>query len=614
MTDNNEAIKALETFINSSAFNNMSPKLQDDLRKNLADMLAQQDSALLQNVKDAIRDSVDKVLSDDSPLEFSLIVERKNNVLTIKEYSESATTTEVSNEEVSTGRTLAKSIGFTVVFPNGGRIKENNAKMTFVHTLVEIGLEKIANCGFGRKYSGYDLVGKEERTTNNLNWQYKVGEWFVYTYMDNELKVLTLMELSEKLGLGLKIFFDNGTEYKYVPVSVQDPAKQFKVVFPDGTVFCEDQAVLTLAYTIKHIGLERVANRKSQKLYGGYQLVDKRKKTDNGVKWQQEVDGWYVFTYFNNQRKAMLLNELSAELDLGLKVFIGNELIEAENKKSYNLTTPKAVVTNTEDLSKSTRDTSRYSFNGGVPVSKRRLAWQIVKEYIKNHPNVDYAHLKEIFVPEITTKTLGVVRSLIDMPESMPESEYPRRYMMKDEDLIELSDGDLITVCSQWNVDRIAKIIEIAKSQGWSVVRTGDETDETQIKPQSNETEIENVVYESQIEKEPTFVSEPVTDEFIDDNAEFGVTFADGSYIEEETPLNTFLATLSKIGISRIPDVGVMIDNIELVSKDQSNEMKQIALNGFYIYTDLTSAQMMDALQQISDYYYMDLEIGTEEE
>ena len=55
MTDNNEAIKALETFINSSAFNNMSPKLQDDLRKNLADMLAQQDSALLQNVKDAIR-------------------------------------------------------------------------------------------------------------------------------------------------------------------------------------------------------------------------------------------------------------------------------------------------------------------------------------------------------------------------------------------------------------------------------------------------------------------------------------------------------------------------------------------------------------------------------
>ena len=86
MTDNNEAIKALETFINSSAFNNMSPKLQDDLRKNLADMLAQQDSALLQTVKDAISDSVDKVLSD-SPLEFSLIVERKNNVLTIKEYS-----------------------------------------------------------------------------------------------------------------------------------------------------------------------------------------------------------------------------------------------------------------------------------------------------------------------------------------------------------------------------------------------------------------------------------------------------------------------------------------------------------------------------------------------
>ena len=107
MTDNNEAIKALETFINSSAFNNMSPKLQDDLRKNLADMLAQQDSALLQNVKDAIRASVDKVLSDDSPLEFSLIVERKNNVLTIKEYSESATTTEVFKYVVSTGRSLA---------------------------------------------------------------------------------------------------------------------------------------------------------------------------------------------------------------------------------------------------------------------------------------------------------------------------------------------------------------------------------------------------------------------------------------------------------------------------------------------------------------------------
>lgn len=604
---NNESIIALQNFINSSAFGLMPQSTQDEIRNNLATMLQKEQTKVLDNVKECIVESVSQKLAD-SDIEFSFVIERKNKIVTIKEYQSGTfevikpqeETPEEETEEKE-GRTFAKSVGFKVLFPDGKEIKKNNAKNTFVQALVEIGLDKIVDSGFTKFFAGYNLIGKEERTDAIGNWQLKVGDWYIYTFMDNDQKVSTLMQVSEHLNLGLRIIWDDGTEYDYSQAkSSIAQSKVFKVEFPDGEVICENKAVLTLAYAIRKIGLEKVAARPNQKTYSDYYLVDRRLKTDDGKKWQQEVDGWYVFTFMNNQRKAQILNDLSEEMELGLRVYIDGELVSANSQDST------IVIPQSEDKKKARKsftanhDKTKFSLNGADFTNKRRFAWQVVKTYIEKNPTVTYSELQDVFLPEFTSKRLGVVRSIIDMPTDMPESEYPQRYLMKDDELIELADGDIITVCIQWNPERLANMIELAEKQGWSVRKA---IDGVLIEEQPNTS------YQTPEEEKPQSVAKT--------NAEgstFGVTFADGSYIEGDSSYETFLLTLKKIGLVRIPDVGITYGNINLVSVMEKDADKQIKIDGVYVYKNLNDEQMMNALQQISDYYYMDLEIGTEEE
>lgn len=395
---NNESIIALQNFINSSAFGLMPQSTQDEIRNNLATMLKEEQSKALDKVKKCIVESVSQILAD-SDIEFSFVVERKNKIVTIKEYQpeivEVTKPQEESQEEETEekeGRTLAKSVGFKVLFPDGREIKKNNAKNTFVQTLVEIGLDMIADSGFTKLFAGYNLIGKDERTDVAGNWQLKVGDWFIYTFMDNDLKVSTLMQVSEHLDLGLRIIWDDGTEYDYSQAkSSIAPSKVFKVEFPDGEVICENKAVMTLAYAIRKIGLDKVASRPNQKTYSDYYLVDRRLKTDDGKNWQQEVDGWYVFTYMNNQRKAQLLNDLSEEMGLGLKVYIDGELVSANTQDST------IIIPQSEDTKKSrasftaNHDKTKFSLNGDDFTNKRRFAWQVVKTYIEQNPTVTWS-------------------------------------------------------------------------------------------------------------------------------------------------------------------------------------------------------------------------------
>lgn len=143
-------------------------------------------------------------------------------------------------------------------------------------------------------------------------------------------------------------------------------------------------------------------------------------------------------------------------------------------------------------------------------------------------------------------------------------------------------------------------MIEVAEKQGWSVRKA---IDGIVIDEQPNTS------YQIPEEEKPQAVAETDIE-----GSSFGVTFADGSYIEGDTSYETFLLTLKKIGLIRIPDVGITYGNINLVSVMEKDVEKQIKIDGVYVYKNLNDEQMMNALQQISDYYYMDLEIGTEEE
>ena len=102
------------------------------------------------------------------------------------------------------------------------------------------------------------------------------------------------------------------------------------------------------------------------------------------------------------------------------------------------------------------RDLSKYKFNG-AEYNKGRLALAIIFEYAKTKkPTLKQA--LTIFPAEIVPPygTIAEVKEARKMSKARP------RFFLKDEELVRLKDC-VIAVSNQWTVDRVNRIIAIAK-------------------------------------------------------------------------------------------------------------------------------------------------------
>jgi hypothetical protein len=92
------------------------------------------------------------------------------------------------------------------------------------------------------------------------------------------------------------------------------------------------------------------------------------------------------------------------------------------------------------------------------------------------------------------------------------------------------------------------------------------------------------------------------------------VTFPDGTIIWHRQAIDTFIDALRKIGLERIPKVGILHGNgFNLVSRDKRptvpGRIWQHECDGWYIYSNISNSQKTADLQLISDYYHLGLKI-----
>lgn len=139
--------------------------------------------------------------------------------------------------------------------------------------------------------------------------------------------------------------------------------------------------------------------------------------------------------------------------DNGLVMIIEDKIIRQDS------TTPLK-----QGDSNNVRDVTRYSIDGGEPLKKRRFVLAVVKKYVESHPDISYEKLRQRFPDWLSNSPLyGVFRPLddiLDKIESQPDLE--KRFFLDDDDLIELSDGTIITVYNQWGI-HFPNFLEVAK-------------------------------------------------------------------------------------------------------------------------------------------------------
>lgn len=92
------------------------------------------------------------------------------------------------------------------------------------------------------------------------------------------------------------------------------------------------------------------------------------------------------------------------------------------------------------------------------------------------------------------------------------------------------------------------------------------------------------------------------------------VTFPDGTVIWHRQAIDTFIDALRKIGLERIPAVGIQHGNgYNLVSKDKRPTMPgriwQHECDGWYIYSNISNGTKAEDLKRISNHYHLGLKI-----
>lgn len=92
------------------------------------------------------------------------------------------------------------------------------------------------------------------------------------------------------------------------------------------------------------------------------------------------------------------------------------------------------------------------------------------------------------------------------------------------------------------------------------------------------------------------------------------VTFPDGTVIWHRAAIDTFIDALRKIGLERIPALGITHGrNFNLVSKDKRppvpGRIWQHECDGWYIYSNISNSTKAEDLKRIPDHYHLGLKI-----
>ena len=165
--------------------------------------------------------------------------------------------------------------------------------------------------------------------------------------------------------------------------------------------------------------------------------------------------------------------ETNVTIDAEYAIGIWQKKIGGVGSISKSSASPKSHSTSTVPSSKKNKkDNSQYSFSvdpTGSSYGKGRLVLAIISQYVKEGKATNYTELLQAF-PDKLQGSKGVVRllnSVSDNDKGIGSSN--KRYFVNDDEIILLTSGEQVVVCSQWGTENVDKFIEYANNFGYKI-------------------------------------------------------------------------------------------------------------------------------------------------
>lgn len=118
---------------------------------------------------------------------------------------------------------------FKVIFPDGTIIDDGDGKSRLVNTLKKIGLKRICKEAQDVEHAGYKLVStipfRNQDGKIVRNKQEQIGEYFVFKNTDTPDKIMDILKISRKFGLGVEVYSCEGVNLTDV-VTIKDARKK----------------------------------------------------------------------------------------------------------------------------------------------------------------------------------------------------------------------------------------------------------------------------------------------------------------------------------------------------------------------------------------------------
>lgn len=158
----------------------------------------------------------------------------------------------------------------------------------------------------------------------------------------------------------------------------------------------------------------------------------------------------------NNERIILEMLDRIKVLEEEVKYLITNS-----NSSDY-LKNPRVNTSNIRRTS-GIKDSTKYIFNG-ARYCKSRLVLAVVKEYVKQNPNITSYELERIFDYTLQgNKNHGVIKRKED---AIKNWDYEKRFFVDEE--IKLKDG-IILVSTQWGIPNINNFISRAEQLNFNI-------------------------------------------------------------------------------------------------------------------------------------------------
>lgn len=108
--------------------------------------------------------------------------------------------------------------------------------------------------------------------------------------------------------------------------------------------------------------------------------------------------------------------------------------------------------------------------NGKVTY-KSRLGFDVVKEYLNEHPNVNMNTLKEIFNDDLLGdwNQWKVLEDNIEYAKGLKDLTGSHRHLVKRQFILRSGDGVRFVVSNQWSIVNVMNLIRFVQAQGWNI-------------------------------------------------------------------------------------------------------------------------------------------------